>query len=179
MFSNVSKAQTGGVEILLESQVGYFTPSNPTMPHHYCPCGTRLKQVAIARSLNSLYLRLFLSIKTEQRVNRDTKVCSSCHATYYVWRRNNPEFDELLSTMEDAALNEDGDDIDSELGIVKNDVSVRGSLMLCSLCLQNESTDTSVVSSSDETNVSATSYDLRSDSGVISLPVNCTISSHQ
>ncbi len=70
------------------------------MPHHYCPCGFRLGGISSARSLKSPCLRLFVSIKTMQVVSAETKVCDSCRSAYYGWKKQNLEFGDLLSRIE-------------------------------------------------------------------------------
>ena len=46
------------------------------MPHYYCPCGSLLKRVSSARSLNSACLRLFISIRCMKVVTRHVTVPS-------------------------------------------------------------------------------------------------------
>ena len=43
-------------------------------------------------------------------VTRETKVCDSCRAAYYGWKRDNPEFREILSLIEKESL----DDVESD-----------------------------------------------------------------
>lgn len=70
------------------------------MPHYYCPCGSRLERVSTAYSLKSPCLRLFLSIKTMQPVSAETKICNPCRVAYYKWKKNNPDFGDVLSRIE-------------------------------------------------------------------------------
>ncbi len=74
------------------------------MPHYRCPCGSLLNSVSSARSLRLPCLRLFISIKTMKVVTRETKVCDSCRAAYYVWKKNNSEFGGILSRVEKESL---------------------------------------------------------------------------
>ena len=66
----------------------------------------------MARAAKSPCLRLFISIKTMQPVSPDTKVCDSCRAAYYGWKKNNPDFGDILSRIEEEVSNDDGSFID-------------------------------------------------------------------
>jgi hypothetical protein len=46
-----------------------------------------------------------------QSVSPETKVCDSCRAAYYVWKRNNPDFGDILSRIEQEV----SDDVESHV----------------------------------------------------------------
>ncbi len=70
------------------------------MPHYYCPCGSLIERVGTGRPLKSPCLRLFVSIRTLKSLSPDTKVCNACRAAYYVWKKANTKFENILSRVE-------------------------------------------------------------------------------
>jgi hypothetical protein len=50
-------------------------------------------------------------------VTCETKVCDSCHAAYYDWKKNNPEFGGILSRVEEESL------VDVESDVYENSVN--------------------------------------------------------
>ena len=70
------------------------------MPHSYCPCGVLLSQCSTVRLLKSPYLRLFISIKTTKFVTPETKICNTCRTSYYTWKNNYPDFQNILTRTE-------------------------------------------------------------------------------
>lgn len=80
------------------------------MPYQ-CPCGKRLQRSSCGRPLKSPCLRLFLSIRTLEPVSVDAKICGSCRGAYYDWKRRNPEFDGILSTIDGEMSYDDDDDV--------------------------------------------------------------------
>ena len=66
----------------------------------------------MARAVKSPCLRLFISIKTMQSVSPDTKVCDSCRAAYYGWKKNNQDFGDILSRIEEEVSDDVGSHVD-------------------------------------------------------------------
>ncbi len=55
-----------------------------------------------------------------QTITRETKVCESCRASYYSWKKKNPDFSEMLSWFEKESLvDTEGDAYESSVN--KND----------------------------------------------------------
>ena len=75
------------------------------MPHDYCPCGAVLTGCSTIRSLKYPCLRLFMSIRTMERISTEQKVCNTCRTSYYVWKNNNPEFGKIFSRLEEELSN--------------------------------------------------------------------------
>ena len=57
-----------------------------------------------------------------QTVTRETKVCESCRASYYSWKKNNPDFSEMLSWFEKESL------VDTESDAYESSVNRNGFL---------------------------------------------------
>ncbi|CAF4090657.1 unnamed protein product, partial [Rotaria magnacalcarata] len=93
-----------------------------------------------------------------QSISSETKVCDACRSAYYKWKRQNPDFGDLLSRIEEEELAEADDNVDMN---------------------QNNSMDSDII---DVAKVAITS-DTNSTFGItqetITLPMNCTTSSHK
>ena len=88
------------------------------MPHEYCPCGLLLSKSSTVRSSKSPSIQLFMSIRTMKSVSSDTKVCNTCRTAYYNWKTSNPEFEDILSLIENEYLK--NTDIDGDTNSVNN-----------------------------------------------------------
>ncbi|CAF3293834.1 unnamed protein product [Rotaria socialis] len=93
-----------------------------------------------------------------QSISSETKVCDACRSAYYKWKRQNPDFGDLLSRIEEEELAEADDNVDMN---------------------QNNSMDSDII---DVAKVAITS-DTNSTFGItqetITLSMNCTTSSHK
>ena len=96
-----------------------------SMPHRHYPCGSLLKPKATFRSLSSPTLRLFVSIRTAKSVSVATKICNSCRHSFYTWKHANPDFGDILSTIESRY--QDNADTDMHTDTPK----VRATLNIC------------------------------------------------
>ncbi|CAF4181053.1 unnamed protein product, partial [Rotaria magnacalcarata] len=47
-----------------------------------------------------------------QSISSETKVCDACRSAYYKWKRQNPDFGDLLSRIEEEELAEADDNVD-------------------------------------------------------------------
>ena len=83
------------------------------MSDRFCPCGARLDRSCRVRSLGSPFFRMFMSIRTMEFVTSTTKVCNGCRHSFNKWRRQNPEFTDVLGYMESSDSEIDGTDTNS------------------------------------------------------------------
>ena len=83
------------------------------MSDRFCPCGARLNRSSSVRSLGSPFLRMFMSIRTMKSLSSTTRVCNICRHLYKKWRRENPEFNDVLGYMESGDSEIEGSDTNS------------------------------------------------------------------
>ena len=83
------------------------------MSDRLCPCGARLDRSSTVRSLGSPFFHLFMSIRTMKSVSSTTKVCQSCRHLYNKWRKENPEFSNVLGYMESGDSESEDSDTNS------------------------------------------------------------------
>ncbi|CAF4907643.1 unnamed protein product, partial [Rotaria socialis] len=113
-----------------------------------------------------------------QSISSETKVCDACRSAYYKWKRQNPDFGDLLSRIEEEELAETDDNMDMNQ-VLKFFFSETAVLVSSPQMFQNDSMDSDII---DVAKVAITS-DTNSRFGLtqktITLPMNCTTSSHK
>ena len=140
------------------------------MSDRSCPCGARLNRSTAVRSLGSPYFRMFMSIRTMKTLTSTTKVCNICCHLYNKWRRENPEFSNMVNNI-------DSDDSEIE-AIDTNSVRKKLHFFAFSTLLklfQADSTDTFSQSDHGRTTVN----DAATATKTITLQMNATGSSHE
>ena len=83
------------------------------MSDGFCPCDARLNRSCRVRSLGSPFFRMFMSIRTMESLTSSTEVCNSCRHLCNKWRRQNPEFSDVLGYMESSDSEIEGSDTNS------------------------------------------------------------------
>ncbi|CAF5013088.1 unnamed protein product, partial [Rotaria sp. Silwood1] len=127
------------------------------MPHLYCPCGALLTGGSTIRSLKPPCLRLFISIRTMKYVSPEEKVCNACRTAYYNWKSNNPEFGCIFSRIEQELS-----DAEEVMNMNSNDeMDTHADITDCQTSPSDHNSNAII---KDET---------------ITLPMNCTVSSHK
>lgn len=80
------------------------------MAERFCPCGTRLDRSSAVRSINSLLVRIFISIRSLKAVTIETKICNVCRHEYYKWKNENTELATMLMRLESEFVDVGDDD---------------------------------------------------------------------
>lgn len=83
------------------------------MSDRFCPCGARLDRSSAVRSLRSPSFRMFMSIRTMKQMTSETKACNVCRLLYYKWKRENPEFGNVVAYLESGESDLEGSDTNS------------------------------------------------------------------
>ncbi|CAF4454588.1 unnamed protein product [Rotaria magnacalcarata] len=93
-----------------------------------------------------------------QSISSETRVCDACRSAYYKWKRQNPDFGDLLSRIEEEELAEADDNVDMN---------------------QNNSMDSDIIDVAKAAITSDTNSTFGITQETITLPMNCTTSSHK
>ncbi len=81
-----------------------------------CPCGVRLDRTSAVRPLTSPCFRMFMSIRTIKCLTSDSKVCNNCRMLFVKWKKENSDFDMMLTRVE-SDMADDGNFNDNSVNL--------------------------------------------------------------
>ncbi|CAF1476021.1 unnamed protein product, partial [Didymodactylos carnosus] len=134
----------------------------------YCPCGAVLLRASSVRRLGSPLFRMFMSIRVLGALPAKTKICNKCRQSYAYWKRCNLEFESVFDRIEkDFAGDAEDDqleDMDINFDSLPTNKSDKGSQTVAEDYEQYDKGSQTVAEIFEPP--------------CITLPMNCTISSH-
>ncbi|CAF1249640.1 unnamed protein product [Didymodactylos carnosus] len=134
----------------------------------YCPCGAVLLRASSVRRLGSPLFRMSMSIRVLDALPAKTKVCNKCRQSYAYWKRCNLEFESFFDRFEkDLAGDAEDDqveDMDISFDSLPTNKPDKGSQTVAEHYEQYDKGSQTVAEIFEPP--------------CITLPMNCTISSH-